>query len=119
MNYLCPFEMGSAAWYRWFLSGKAWTGGTMFFLNRLLPNVPLYLTYAVPDVGYPLFALALAGNRRSAAADLHACVAALGRGDRAGAAARLPLRSSSRSSPSPSSPRSPSTTRAIRARRTT
>ena len=90
MNYLCPFEMGSAAWYRWFLSGKAWTGGTMFFLNRLLPNVPLYLTYAVPDVGYPLFALALAGIAL-AAADLHACVAALRRGDRAGAAARLPL----------------------------
>lgn len=90
MNYLSQFEMGSAGWYRWFLSGKAWTGGTMFFASRLLPNIPLYFRYAAPDVGYPVFALALAGVAFGVA-DLRAFVAALRRGDRAGAARRLLL----------------------------
>lgn len=90
MNYLCPFDMGSAAWYGWFLSGKAWTGGTMFFLNRLAPNIPLYLRYAVPDLGYPLFACSVAGIVLSAR-DLLAFAAAFRRSDRAGAAARMPL----------------------------
>lgn len=90
MNYLTPHPMGSAAWYRWFLSGKAWTGGTMFFLSRLIPNIPLYLRYAAPGVGYPVFALALAGVAFGVA-DVGAFVAAVRRKDRAEAARRLLL----------------------------
>ena len=90
MNYLSRFEIGSAAWYRWFLSGKAWTGGTMFFASRLLPNIPLYLKFAARDLGLPIFILSLAGIV-SGVIDLSSFAASFRRGDREEAGRRLLL----------------------------
>ena len=90
MNYLVPYPVGSAAWYRWFLSGKAWTGGTMFFASRLLPNLPLYLRFAARELGPPLFVLAVAGIAL-AVRDLAALAASLRRGDHGDAGRRLLL----------------------------
>ncbi|MCX6356973.1 MAG: DUF2723 domain-containing protein [Candidatus Aureabacteria bacterium] len=59
MNYLAPYEMGTRAWYLWYISGKSWTGGQMFFMSRVLANLPLYLRFAVRDLGVPLFAIAV------------------------------------------------------------
>ncbi|MEI6634002.1 MAG: DUF2723 domain-containing protein [Chlamydiota bacterium] len=90
MNYLCRFDIGSFAWYRWFLSGKAWTGGAMFFASRLLPNIPIYLKFAARDLGLPVFVLSLAGIV-SGVIDLSSFVASFRRGDREEAGRRLLL----------------------------
>ncbi len=61
MNYLCQYKIGSLSWYIWYMSGKAWTGGKMFFLERVIPNIPLYLKFACRDLGIPFFLLSLLG----------------------------------------------------------
>jgi hypothetical protein len=61
MNYLCPYKIGSLSWYFWYMTGKAWTGGQMFFLARVIPNIPLYLKFAMRDLGMPVFLLSIFG----------------------------------------------------------
>ena len=90
MNYLGPHEMGTAAWYFWYVTGKAWTGGQMFFLSRLLPNVPLYLTFAVKDLGLPIFIFSIIGILLSLG-DGKKLIRALHTGDCAGARERMVL----------------------------
>ncbi|MDD5557309.1 MAG: DUF2723 domain-containing protein [bacterium] len=79
MNSIGPHEMGSPAWYAWYISGRAWTGGTMFFAGRILPNIPLYARTAARDLGPPLFALAAAGVAACAAASVRLARRAAGR----------------------------------------
>lgn len=61
MNYLGPYAMGTGPWYLWYIEGRAWTGGQMFFISRLLPNVPLYLSFAFRDLGPVLFTFSIIG----------------------------------------------------------
>lgn len=61
MNYFSRHEMGSGAWYIWYIAGKAWTGGQMFFAHRVAGNIPLYIRFAARDLGFPLFLCSLAG----------------------------------------------------------
>ena len=90
MNYLGPHEMGAPAWYFWYIAGKAWTGGQMFFLNRLLPNVPLYLTFAYRDLGLPIFIFSIVGILLSLG-DVKKLIQALRSGDCASARERIVL----------------------------
>ena len=90
MNYLGPHEMGTTAWYFWYITGKTWTGGQMFFLNRLLPNVPLYLTFAFRDLGLPLFVFSIIGILLSLG-EVKKIIRALRTGDDAGAREHLML----------------------------
>ena len=88
MNYLGPHEVGTPAWYLWYITGKAWTGGQMFFLSRLLPNVPLYLAFAFRDLGIPIFIFSIVGILLSLV-DGGKLIRALRGGDRAGARERM------------------------------
>jgi len=90
MNYLGPYEMGTAAWYRWYIMGKAWTGGQMFFLNRVAGNIPLYLRFGFRDLGPPIFILSLFGILLSLR-ELPGLFRAIGRGDRSSAGERAVL----------------------------
>lgn len=90
MNYLGPHEMGTVAWYFWYIGGKAWTGGQMFFLNRLLPNVPLYLKFSFRDLAPPLFVFSIIGILLCLP-EVRRLIRALRTGDGAGARERLVL----------------------------
>ena len=90
MNYLGPHEMGTTAWYFWYIEGKAWTGGQMFFLNRLLPNVPLYLSFSFRDLGPPLSIFSIIGILLCFV-EVKNFIQALRAGDAAGARERLML----------------------------
>lgn len=65
MNYLGPYGIGTLSWYAWYISGRAWTGGRMFFLHRVVTNIPLYLKFVLWPLpwlpGLPLFLLSMVG----------------------------------------------------------
>jgi 4-amino-4-deoxy-L-arabinose transferase-like glycosyltransferase len=90
MNYLGPHEMGTTVWYFWYIGGKAWTGGQMFFLNRLLPNIPLYLSFALRDLGPILLAFSIVGVLLCFA-EFKGLIQALRAGDGAATRERLAL----------------------------
>ncbi len=90
MNYLGPHEIGTIAWYIWYITGKTWTGGQMFFANRLLPNVPLYLNFAFRDLRLPLFVFSIIGILLSLGG-VKKLIHALRTGDEAGAREHMML----------------------------
>ena len=57
MNLMVSRDPGSLSWFAWYISGKAWTGGGMFSLGRVILGVPNFLRHTIEN--YTIFALAV------------------------------------------------------------
>jgi len=55
MNLITSWPLGSAGWYGWFLSGRAWTGEGMFSLGRVFTNLPNFLVHNIDNFSFLTF----------------------------------------------------------------
>jgi hypothetical protein len=59
MNLMGEREFGSLSWLAWFMSGRAWTGGGMFSLGRVILNIPNFFRHMIGNftaVSFLIFA---------------------------------------------------------------